>query len=98
MEFGFIAVIVIGLLIRFLRSHVGKPVRVNATIVDLYRAQHTKYGYAQPARNVSEFTAAFDCEGKTKKFFVSAFVYGTLRRGQQGVLTYRGSRFLDFHQ
>lgn len=98
LEIGLAAVIVLGLLARVLRDTVRKPVRVKAEVADLYQTQHTQSYHSQPARNKTEFVAVFDCGKAVKKFFVSAFVYDTLRKGQRGTLLYRGSRFLKFQQ
>lgn len=98
LEIGLAAVIVLGLLARFLRDYVRPPVRVEAEVADLYQTRHTQAYHSQPARNKTEFVAVFDCGKTVKKFFVSAFVYDTLRKGQRGNLRYRGSRFLEFQQ
>lgn len=71
------------------------PKKVKATVVDKYKLdQATKIhgSLASPARHV----VVFDINGKTRSLFVSEFSYGSYRKGERGVLKYRGRKVVDF--
>ena len=53
-------------------------------------------GYSGSGKTVT-YIVVFQIGGKRKGFEVSEFSYGGYRIGEEGRLTYRGSRLLDFH-
>ncbi len=91
----FWAVIIIGFVFRIVQNHLTRLISVKARVIDKYHVPYVQYGSRIP-KNVTDYTVAFDCNGKTKKFFVSLWVYDTLNKGDQGTLHYRGSRFVQF--
>ena len=39
---------------------------------------------------------SFDIGGRTKDFYVSRDVFGSLEKGDEGILTYSGNEFIEF--
>ena len=72
------------------------PVRTTkASVVDKHKAESfTKYsGNGKTVR----YVVIFEIAGKRKGFYVSEFSYGGYRKGETGILKYRGNRIIDFH-
>ena len=42
------------------------------------------------------FVVSFDVSGRTKDFYVSRDVFGSLEEGDEGILKYSGNEFIDF--
>ena len=42
------------------------------------------------------FVVSFDVGGRTKDFYVSRDVFGSLEEGDEGILKYSGNEFIDF--
>lgn len=80
----------------FFRNRYSRPVSVPAKVADLYQETHTEYRGRSVPRNVTDFTAAFDCGGKVLKFSVHVLAYQGLHKGEKGILTYRGTHFVEF--
>lgn len=94
---AFTVVIAVGLAVRFYRNRLSKQIAVKARVIDKYAVAHVQYGKGAP-QNITDYTAAFDCGGRTKKFFVSCLVYDGLQKGENGILTYRSSHFIGFER
>lgn len=96
LERTFWAVIITGLVFRLVQDRLTRIIKVKARVIDKYNVPYVQYGNNAPPRNVTDYTVAFDCNGRTKKFLVSLLVYDTLQKDDQGTLTYRGSHFIGF--
>ena len=71
------------------------PKKAKATVVDKYKldtATKIRGSLASPAR----FVVVFEINGKCKHLFVSEFSYGSYRKGEKGMLRYRGRKVVDF--
>lgn len=71
------------------------PKKTKATVVDKYKldtATKIRGSLASPAR----FVVVFEINGKCKHLFVSEFSYGSYRKGEKGMLRYRGRKVVDF--
>ena len=42
------------------------------------------------------FVVSFDVGGRTKDYYVSRDVFGSLEEGDEGILKYSGNEFIDF--
>jgi hypothetical protein len=42
------------------------------------------------------YAVVFSAEGKRFSFYVSEFSFGGYRKGERGMLTYKGNKIIDF--
>ena len=70
------------------------PVRTaKATVIDKCKTETiSKY-----SGKTTRYVVTFEIAGKRKGFYVSEFSYGGYRKGESGMLQYRGDRIIDFH-
>ena len=96
LERAFWAVIITGLLFRIIQDRLTRIIKVNAKVIDKYNVPRKQYENKTSSENATDYMVAFDCKGRTKKFFVDLLVYDNLHKDDQGLLTYRGSHFIGF--
>lgn len=91
-----ILVIFIGIFVRLFREKRAKTVKVSAVVVN--KQQYEKEVYRKEAKPYikRECIVTFLCGDKRLSFEVSEYSYDGLALDQSGILTYKGSRFLDF--
>lgn len=82
------------LLVRFLRSRIGKSKTMMAEVI----GKQTVESYSKNAPNgvLVRYVVVFLADGRKKSFYVSEFSYNGYRKGERGRLTYRGDRLIDF--
>ena len=80
---------------RFFRGRIGPTKTAHARVVDKQKNEAFSK-YSGSGKTVT-YIVVFQIGGKRKGFEVSEFSYGGYRIGEEGRLTYRGSRLLDFH-
>ena len=92
---GFIFVIYLIILVRFCYSRFGSVKKVAATVVHKQKVEWT--APRSPKGKRTQYAVTFQIGEKTRSFYVSAFSYDGYRKGEKGMLTYRGNRLMDFH-
>lgn len=94
---AFGVIMVVGITRRFLKDCIQKKQCIEAKVVDLYDTSYYKTGGIRTGqRFVTDYVVTFYAGTKTLKFIVSPWMYGSLHKGDQGILTYKGSRLLKF--
>lgn len=83
------------ILFRFLRSRFGKIRKASAVVVHKQKVEQKSY--KTPPFNRVRYAVTFQIGNKRKSFYVSELSYGGYRKGEKGILTYRGDRLIDFH-
>ena len=97
--FGFAAVglvIASGLVIRLIGDVFGSVKASNAVVLDKREYDERIIMKAQAPYTRKKYVVDFDCNGKKKSFYVSGISYNGYRKGQKGVLKYKGSKIIDF--
>lgn len=90
------AVIVIGIAMRVLKNVLSKQKTVQATVVNKQEYKKLNMHKYQPPKEEQKYVVSFLCDGKRKDFYVSLYMYDSLRINQTGKLTYKGGQILDF--
>ena len=80
---------------RFFRGRIGPTKTVRARVVD--KQKNVAFSKYSGSGKSTAYIVVFEIGGKRKGFEVSEFSYGGYRIGEEGMLTYRGSRIVDFH-
>lgn len=84
------------LLYRFLQNRVGKPQKRMATVVDKYYTVEDSVSNARVPRLKALYVVVFDVKNRILKFDVPVWFYGTIEKGEMGILIYKGTRFINF--
>lgn len=81
---------------QFFRGRIGPVRTAQARVVDKQKNEV----FSRYAGNGTSTTyiVVFEINGKRKGFEVSEFSFSGYRIGEEGTLTYRGSRLLNFHE
>ena len=82
-------------IIRFLLSRFGPVRKVSASVIHKQKVEFD--APKAPNGKHTKYAVTFQIQDKTKSFYVSELSYNGYRRGEQGILTYRGDRLIDFH-
>lgn len=90
--FGFIAVLYILILIRFLKNRLAPVKKVRATVIDKNKIE----SFSKYSGKHIKYAVVFSADGRKLSFYVSEFSYGGYRKGESGTLTYKGGRLIDF--
>ena len=90
----FFAVVYGVIMFRLLRSRFGKTVSVSATVVHKQKVEQKSF--KTPPFTTVKYAVAFQIGNKRKSFYVSEISYGGYRKGEKGILTYRGDRLISF--
>lgn len=80
--------------IKWMILRYGPVKSVKAKVVDKHKTEVVSK-YAGNGKSV-RYVITFEIAGKRKGFYVSEFSYGGYRKGESGVLKYRGNRIIDF--
>ena len=89
-------VIFIGIFIRVFKGRVSKTVELPAVVVNKQRYEKEVYSKMAIPKIKRECIVTFLCGSKRLSFEVSEYSYDGLELNQEGILTYKGSQFLDF--
>ena len=92
----FFIVICVGSFRRFFSNAFGRTVSRRAVLIDKYATQYQVVGRHAPVQTKTRYVLTFICGPKTVKLEVSLWVYSTVEKGDKGMLTYRGTRFVNF--
>lgn len=90
------AVIIIGIAMRVLKNMLSKPKIVQATVVNKQEYEQLIMYRHQAPQEKQKYVVSFFYGGRKKDFYVSLYMYDSLRINQTGKLTYKGDRILDF--
>ena len=90
------AVIIIGIAMRVLKNMLSKPKIVQTTVVNKQEYEQMNIYKNQTPKEEQKYVVSFLCGGKRKDFYVSLYMYDSLRINQTGKLTYKGDRIMDF--
>lgn len=98
---GWIPVVLITLIyllifIRFIRNRAGKAIRKKAAVLDKYETAQERVNNRSVLSQTPLYVVAFDVEGRVLKFAVPGYQYGTIEKGDAGILVYKGTRFIRF--
>lgn len=91
-----IALIYLLVLIRFIRNRAGKEIRKKATVLDKYETMQERVSNVSAPTRTPLYVVAFDVKDKVLKFKVPGYQYGTIEKGDAGILVYKGTRFIRF--
>jgi hypothetical protein len=78
--------------IRWIAYRLAPVKKVRATVVDKNRIE----GMSRQGGKRYRYAVVFSAEGKRLSFYVSEFSFGGYRKGERGMLTYKGNRIIDF--
>lgn len=91
---GIFAIVYLLVAIRFVRNRLAPIKKVRATVIDKSKTELlSTHGRGKRYR----YAIVFSANGRKLSFYVSAFSYDGYRKGESGMLTYQGSRLIDFH-
>ena len=91
---GLLAVVYLLVLIRFVCNRLAPVKKVKATVIAKNRVEmFSKYS---GSGKQYKYAVVFMAEGRKVSFYVSEFSYGGYRKGESGMLTYKGNRLIDF--
>lgn len=89
--------IFVGIFIRIFRSKFSKTIELPAVVVNMQRYEKEIYDHSKGVpRTKRECVVTFLCGKKRLSFEVAEYSYDSFELNQEGILTYKGSRFLDF--
>lgn len=92
--FALFGVLYLLILVRFLKNWLAPVKKVRATVVDKNRIESFSKYSGNGKRY--KYAVVFSAEGKKLSFYVSEFSFGGYRKGENGTLTYKGDRLIDF--
>lgn len=91
---GITVVALMGILVKIIKN-VCAPTRTEPAVVLDKQVNKSFSKYA--GKGVHEkYVVVFSVDGKKKAFYVSQFSYGGYKKGENGMLTYKGDRIIDF--
>ena len=90
------AIIVVGISINIIKNIFSKEKTIRATVVDKQCYDKQIYRKNQAPFTRKEYIITFLCGDKKKHFNVSELSYKNYQVNQQGTLSYKGSRIIDF--
>lgn len=90
-------IIFIGIFIRVFKHSFSKTVESPAVVINKQRYEKEVYYKMAVPKIKRECIVTFLCGNKRLSFEVSEYSYDGLELNQEGMLTYKGSRFLDFN-
>ena len=80
--------------IKLLLRRLGPVRTVRAKVVDKHKTE-TFSRYSGTGKSV-RYVVTFEIDGKRKGFYVSEFSYSGYRKGEAGILKYKGDKIIDF--
>lgn len=83
------------IIVRLCWSRFGPVRKVAAEMVHKQTVEFT--APKSPNGKVIKYAVTFEFQKKRKSFYVSELSYKGYRKGEKGMLTYRGDRLIDFH-
>ena len=89
-------VIVLGIAIRLVHNYIFKEKQENATVFDKQCINKQIYSKAQAPFVKKEFVVTFLCKNKKRYFSVNELSYNNYKKGQKGILKYKGNRLIEF--
>ncbi len=91
---GLSLLITLRLAYKFYKSHCSKPVTVSAQVIE----KHTLEFFSETAKGQqsTRYVVSFLVNGKKKGFYVSSGLYHSCKKGERGMLTYKGDTVLSF--
>lgn len=92
---GLLSLLVLLIVVRLIWSLLAKAVTVSATVTDKRKSSYTKYTpVPQP---VTDYILVFTANnGKKLNFTTNPWNYEVIKKGDKGILKYRGNRFISF--
>ncbi len=96
----FVVLILVGVLHRLWRDRWRRPRRAKGKLVDKFppgAPQSSLFGSLWPSQP-SQSRFRFEIQGRVREFDGDALLYDRLEVGQEGTLTYRGRRLIDFDE
>lgn len=90
------AAVVWGVLRKLIKNVFGKMQTAGAKVLDKYTTSHEAVSNVGPARTMTDCVVVFDVGGRTMRFLTSMWIYDSIRKGEKGVLKYKGDRLVSF--
>lgn len=90
------AVIACGVVIRLFKDTFGPVKTLDAVVLDKREYSQRVIRKAQELYTCRKYVVDFNCNGKKKSFYVAEISYKNYRKGQKGILKYKGSKLIDF--
>ncbi len=84
------------ILVRYLRLLFSKTVTTDATVIERYDIKTKRVFRFRGEYEITNYVVKFQTDEKILTFYVSFFVYDMLKVGEQGQLTRKGEKFVDF--
>ena len=95
--FGLIGVVIFaGVFCRVLIDRFSGEKIVEAIVVEKQKYTDRVMSKAKAPYDRERYVIIFMAENKKLSFYVSEFSYKTYRKNQKGMLTYKGSKIIDF--
>ncbi len=91
---GLILIVYLLIAIRFLKNRLAPVKKVRVTVIDKNRIERFSKYSGNGKRY--QYAIVFSANGQKLSFYVSEFSYGGYRKGETGMLTYKGDRLIDF--
>ncbi len=92
----FFLLLFIGIIMRVYKNYFKKAVIVKAKVIDKYETSYEKSSRSEPARIITDYVVVFDINGQTVKFRTTVWIYNSVRKGDNGILKYKGNRIIEF--
>ncbi|MFT8888293.1 MAG: DUF2500 family protein [Ethanoligenens sp.] len=92
----FILLLAVLLIWRALSEIFKRTVRTRAKVLEKYDTSYTTVGTMGLAKTVTDYVVVFDVAGRTKKFTVSIWLYESIKKGDEGMLQFKGDVLIRF--
>jgi len=96
LEVAFGVFLFVAIAIKLYSNFLGKIKTVSATVIDKHVSKYNRLSRYSGAKKITDCSIIFLCDNKEKSFFTSKWMYSSVKKGDKGILKYRGSHFISF--
>ena len=89
-------IIVLGIIIKLVNSYFFKEKQENAVVINKECYDKQIYNKAQAPYTKKVYVVTFECKNKKRYFEVNELSFYSYKKGQKGILKYKGNRLIDF--
>jgi hypothetical protein len=89
-------IIFIGIGLNFFKNCFGKTITVKAKIIDKLATTYKTTSLNPNSSTVTDYVIVFYAKGKSIRFKTSVWLYDSVKKGQIGILKYKGIRLISF--
>lgn len=87
---------IIGISIKIIKNYLEKAITIKAKIIDKIATTYNAVSKIPFPGTITDNIIVFYANGKTLRFKTSIWLYDSVKKGETGILKYKGNKFISF--